>query len=203
MNDIIQEPNVCGSCRGYNRKKGRCGNVTSTWYREDRHPAEIACPAWESPAEVKEAAGPVDAGAVIRQEALPEKTEAGQMLAAIRKNMEDAARQMTLLADMMRATNERMSAMEQVIRTLEKVTPQQTREINRAIMDRAKEICEEYRIPGKDRAAAGAIRTDIRLMTGTKLVKEIARCDYKTVLSAILDWDNYEKIQAIRKRVST
>lgn len=193
--EIIREPDVCGTCGRYNRKRGRCGNITSTWYQEERHPAEIACPAWEALQAAE--------GAAVRKEQLPEKTEAAQMLAAIRKNMEDTARQMTLLADMMRATNERMSAMEQAIRTLEKVTPQQVREINRAMMDRAREICEEYRMGGKERAVAGAIRTDVRLMTGAKTGKEIARCDYQTVIGAILDWDHYEKVQEIRKKVST
>ena len=54
--------------------------------------------------------------------------------------------QISALAEMLRVTNERMAEMEKTIRTLEKVTPQQGLNINRAIRERAAEICQEYRM---------------------------------------------------------
>ena len=131
------------------------------------------------------------------------------------------AEQIGSLAEMLRVTNERMAAMEAAIRTLEKVTPQQAAEINRRIRERAEEICMEYRMtgfgvkiredgtregpgdvladPAKLKAVAAAIRKDVRIMTGAKTAREIARVDFGTVRDAILGWDDYDAIQRIRK----
>lgn len=132
------------------------------------------------------------------------------------------AEQIGSLAEMLRVTNERMAAMEAAIRTLEKVTPQQAAEINRRIRERAGEICEAYRMgvtvtpvePGRGsvpeaarfepnteklKAVAAAIRTEVRIMTGAKTAREIARVDFGTVRDAIAGWDDYEVIRKIRK----
>ena len=130
---------------------------------------------------------------------------------------------------MIRATNERitemgerMAAMEKAVRTLEKVTPQQAGRINQAIRDRAAVICEEYRMgtaqpetevgrgryvvtsgfkadPEKVNALATAIRRDVRKMAGVKATREIARCDYDAMIAYVIDWEDYETVQKIRK----
>ena len=126
------------------------------------------------------------------------------------------------LAEMLRVTNERMAAMEKVIRTLEKITPQQAGNVNRAIRERAGEICAEYLMgvritpvvqgvgsvpeaarfeanPEKKKALAAEIRKAVREMTGARSTREIARCDYDTVIAFVMDWDDYDIIQRIRK----
>lgn len=130
--------------------------------------------------------------------------------------------QISALAEMLRVTNERMAEMEKTIRTLEKVTPQQGLNINRAIRERAAEICQEYRMgvtvtpveqgrgsvperaefkPNREKlqAVAVAIRRDVRAATGARSMQAVARCDYATVIEMVTDWDDYEKVQAIKK----
>ena len=151
----------------------------------------------------------------------------GEQVQVIRKKdaellISAMAEKMGSLAEMLRVTNERMAAMEAAIRTLEKVTPQQAAEINRMIRERAEEICMEYRMgvtvtpvepgrgsvpeaarfepnPEKRKAVAAAIRTEVRIMTGAKTAREIARVDFATVRDAIAGWDDYEVIRKIRK----
>ncbi|MBO7663062.1 MAG: ORF6C domain-containing protein [Clostridia bacterium] len=116
------------------------------------------------------------------------------------KRIQEMAGQMRLLADMLRETNARMAAMEKTIRTLEKVTPRQAAEINARIRERAAEVCREYRAGGQEKAAAAAIRKDVRNMTGVRTAREIARCDFGTVTEAIRDWDDYQAMKKIRQK---
>lgn len=127
---------------------------------------------------------------------------AGGMIPAeeVQNLMEAMAEQLGLMADMLRTTNERMAAMEKTIRTLEKATPGQAADINRAIRERAKEICGEYRMSGTEKAVASAIRKTVREMTGVKTAREVARCDVKIALEMIRGWEEYPEIQAIRKK---
>lgn len=155
---------------------------------------------------------PADAGAVV---------QAGRAeLSAAR--MEEMAGMIRSLAEMLRVTNERLAGMEAALRTLEKATPQQAGEIGKAIRARAGEICEAYRMgvtvtpvePGrgsvperaafeanaeKRKAVAAAIRRDVRILTGAKTAREIARIDVPTVLDAVRGWDDLEEIRKIRK----
>ena len=110
------------------------------------------------------------------------------------------AKQMQIMADMMRVTNERMAAMEKTIATLEKVTPGQAAEINAGIRTRASEICQDYRAAGMEKQAAAAIRKDVRNMTGARTAREISRCDYQTVLKTVREWDNYQTMKALRAK---
>ena len=132
------------------------------------------------------------------------------------------------MGEMMRVMNERMTAMEQTIRTLEKVTPGQAAEINKKIRSRAAEICREYGMekvgklkidhradgrmgeieeqehrrpdPERLKELTGAIRKDVREMTGVKTAREIARCDYPAVKEFIESWDDYDVIMKIRTK---
>lgn len=136
--------------------------------------------------------------------------------------------QISALAEMLRVTNERMQALENevrslgaAVRTLEKVTPQQASRINKAIRERAEEICMEYRMtvlgvriredgkaegpgevlayPKKAKLLAAAIRAEVRTMAGAKTAREVARCDYETVIGYVHAWEDYETIQRIRR----
>ena len=64
--------------------------------------------------------------------------------------MAQALQLMQGMADMVRATNERMAALEQQVRMLEKVTPSQATDLNAAIRQRAAAACQEYRMTGME-----------------------------------------------------
>ena len=92
------------------------------------------------------------------------------------------------MAEMVRATNERMTELEQQVRMLEKVTPSQASDLNAAIRERAAAACKEYRMTGMEKPVAAAIRKTMRLATGARSVREIARCDYKPVRELVATW---------------
>lgn len=139
--------------------------------------------------------------------------ERGQLVPAetVREITAGLTGQISALAEMLRITNERMAAMEKTIRTLEKVTPTQARNINQAIRERAAELCAEYLIgrsgvggfhPDLEamKAIAAAIRREVREITGAQTMKAVARCDYDTMIALILDWDDYEMMKRLRNR---
>lgn len=109
--------------------------------------------------------------------------------------------QMAAMAEMMRMTNERMAELEKTVRTLEKVTPQQITAINKAIRDRAKEVCEDYLAEGAEKMAGAAIRQAVRKMTGAQATREICRCDAGTAIRFIQEWDDPGEMRKIRKKV--
>ena len=102
------------------------------------------------------------------------------------------------MAEMVRATNERMTELEQQVRMLEKVTPSQASDLNAAIRDRAAAACKAYRMTGMEKPVAAAIRKTMRLATGARSVREIARCDYKPVRELVATWDEYKTMKAIK-----
>lgn len=112
--------------------------------------------------------------------------------------MAQALQLMQGMADMVRATNERMAALEQQVRMLEKVTPSQASDLNAAIRQRAAAACQEYRMTGMEQQVGTAIRKTVRLATGARSVREIARCDYKPVLELVVTWDEYKTMKAIK-----
>ena len=112
--------------------------------------------------------------------------------------MAQALQLMQGMADMVRATNERMAALEQQVRMLEKVTPSQASDLNAAIRQRAAAACQEYRMTGMEQQVGTAIRKTVRLATGARSVREIARCDYKPVLEMVATWDEYKTMKAIK-----
>ena len=99
--------------------------------------------------------------------------------------------------EMIRIMSERMTAMERTIRTLEKVTPGQVTRINKLIRQRAGDVCEEYLIPGEEKAVAAMIRTALKTATGAQAMREISRCDMEAVEDLIVGWDDYERIMRL------
>jgi hypothetical protein len=104
------------------------------------------------------------------------------------------------LADMMRATNERMTSLEQQVRLLTKVTPMQAGEINAAIRERAVELCDSYHAPGCEKAVMAAIRRAVRLMQGVQNVRDLPRCEYAVALQQARLWDDYKTMKAIKAK---
>lgn len=126
--------------------------------------------------------------------------EQGNAPANLQAFMENALQLMQGMADMVRATNERMAELEQQVRMLEKVTPSQANDLNAAIRVRAAAVCQDYRMSGQEKAVAGAIRKTMRLATGARSVREIARCDYKPIRELVDTWDEYRTIKAIKAK---
>lgn len=118
------------------------------------------------------------------------------------KALAELGQQMALqlrgIAEMIRMTNERMTALERTVRMLEKVTPQQAAALNRAIRQRAAEICGDYRIEGQEKEVAAAIRKAVRLSTGARSARDIARCDFGPVSEMIRGWEEYRIIKKIK-----
>lgn len=109
---------------------------------------------------------------------------------------------MATMAAMLQATTESMEQLRRQVRLLEKVTPAQATEINRAIRGRATEICAIYMIRD-DRAeklAAAAIRKAVKLQFGAGAVKEIPRCDFEIALEQVQGWDDYKTMKEIKGR---
>ena len=152
--------------------------------------------------------------------------EEDRLLRQTGQNVQELLAGMRAMGEMMRVMNERMTAMEQTIRTLEKVTPGQAAEINKKIRSRAAEICREYQMgeergmivasgggekweavpliwqpdPERLKELTGAIRKDVREMTGAKTAREIARCDYPAVKEFVESWEDYDVIMKIRAK---
>lgn len=107
------------------------------------------------------------------------------------------------MAAMLQATTESMEQLRRQVRLLEKVTPQQAGAINRAIRQRASDLCALYRIPEDAGAkpASAAIRKAVRLQFGGT-VKEIPRCDYEVALRQVQGWDDYKAMKGIREKVT-
>lgn len=159
-----------------------------------------------------------------QQQTLLSVQEEDRLLRQTGQNVQELLAGMRAMGEMMRVMNERMTAMEQTIRTLEKVTPGQAAEVNRKIRERAGEICREYHMgeelgmfvasggkweavpqiwqpdPEQLKEIAGAIRKDVREMTGVKTAREIARCDYPAVKEFIESWEDYDVIRGIREK---
>ena len=132
--------------------------------------------------ELRQAGVPADA------EAAAEIRRLGEMLSA--------------MAAMLKATTESMAELRRQVALLEKVTPAQASAVNRAIRERAAEICGVYGIRGAagEKAAASAIRKAIRLQFGAASAREIPRCEYGVAMDAAGKWDDYREMMKIKKR---
>ena len=129
------------------------------------------------------------------------ENDAGALIGEdVRVTLANMAQIMKGMADMMRTTNERMGALEEQVRALTKVTPAQANSISAAIRDRANEACQEYHALGCEKAAANAIRKELRLTLGIQSVREIPRCDYEVAMETVGLWDDYKAMKAIRAK---
>lgn len=123
--------------------------------------------------------------------------------AEVAQEMQQMREALQTMAGLLRATNETMMQLQRQVRLLEKVTPAQATVINRAIRERAAEICAIYMVRGDqaEKLAAAAIRKAVKLQFGAGSVKEVPRCDYETALVQIRTWDDYKTMKGIREKV--
>lgn len=131
--------------------------------------------------------------------AIPEQ-QLAQLPPEVVQIFQQMAQATVSMANMLRATNERMASMEREIRLLTKVTPAQASAINAAIRDRAAELCATYRATGCEKAAANAIRRAVKLTTGVSNVRELPRCEYAVAMQQVQLWDDYKAMKAIKAK---
>jgi len=107
------------------------------------------------------------------------------------------ARAMEGFGAMVQMMNDRMTAVEQEMRLLTKVTPAQERRLNSLIRQRSREVCAMYRAAGCEAAAGNAIRRAIRLQAGVRSMREIPRCEYKITEQLIQMWEDRKVMKDI------
>lgn len=135
--------------------------------------------------------------------AVPEAAQAPARTDKTAQLFAQLAQTMQSMATMIRATNERMAALEQSVRLLNKVTPAQAGAINAAIRERAAELCAEYRAAGCETAVGNAIRKELKLTMGVQSVRDVARCEYAVAVETARLWDDYRIMKAVKARGRT
>ena len=121
--------------------------------------------------------------------------------AAVVEEMQQMREALQTMAGLLRATNETMMQLQRQVRLLEKVTPSQASALNRAIRERATELCAIYMAPGCDKAVATAIRKAVKLRFGAATAKELPRCEYEVAMAQVQGWDDYKVMKGIREKL--
>ena len=121
--------------------------------------------------------------------------------AAVAEEMQQMREALQTMAGLLRTTNETMMQLQRQVRLLEKVTPAQAGALNKAIRERAVELCAIYMVPGCDKAVAAAIRRAVKLRFGAAAAKDLPRCEYEVAMAQVQGWDDYKIMKGIRERV--
>ena len=129
-------------------------------------------------------------------DALPIPAEVAQEMQQMREALQP-------MAGLLRTTNENMQQLQRQVRLLEKVTPAQASALNRAIRERAVELCAIYmlRDEGGEKAVAAAIRKAVKLRFGAASAKDLPRCEYEVAIVQVRTWDDYKIMKGIREKV--
>jgi len=130
-------------------------------------------------------------------------TNAPAIPEAVAVEMQQMREALQTMAGLLRTTNETMSQLQRQVRLLEKVTPAQATAINRAIRERATELCAIYMLRGEgcEKPVAAAIRKAIKLRFGANTAKELPRCEYEVAMAQVNGWDDYKTMKEIKARV--
>ena len=121
--------------------------------------------------------------------------------AAVAEEMRQMREALQTMAGLLRTTNETMAQLQRQVRLLEKVTPAQASALNRAIRERAVQLCDLYAARGCDKAVAAAIRKAVKLRFGATTAKDLPRCEYEVVMAQVQGWDDYKTMKGIREKV--
>lgn len=121
--------------------------------------------------------------------------------AAVAEEMRQMREAMQAMAQLLRTTNETMMQLQRQVRLLEKVTPAQASALNKAIRERAAQLCDLYAARGCDKAVAVAIRKAVKLRFGAATAKDLPRCEYEVAMAQVQGWDDYKTMKGIRERV--
>ena len=132
-------------------------------------------------------------GELIRMDGAQALADPARELVQMREALE-------MMAGLLRQTNEAVQDLRRQVRLLEKVTPGQANAINRAVRERAAEICGIYLARGCEKLAAAAIRRSVKERFGASSAKEIPRCEYEVAMELARSWDDYQEMTEIRRR---
>ncbi len=103
------------------------------------------------------------------------------------------------MAGKLRDIGSQLQALQLKVAMLEKVTPMQAKDLNGRIRERACDLEMGYGLPeGSAQKLMAAIRRAVRMETGARSTRDVARCDYPVVCGLIGDWEDYETITKMR-----
>lgn len=103
------------------------------------------------------------------------------------------------MAGMIVDMKDQLQALQLKVAMLEKVTPMQAKDLNGRIRERACDLEMGYGLPeGSAQKLMTAIRRAVRMETGARSTRDVARCDYPVVCGLIGDWEDYETITKMR-----
>lgn len=125
-----------------------------------------------------------------------ELTVTEQMTQTLSESRETLSRLVEILSGQQR----QLQALQQKVAMLEKLTPMQVKDVNLRIRQRGCELEMEHALPaGGAEKLTTLIRRQVRLETGARSVRDIARCDYPVVCGLISDWEDYDAIEKARR----
>ncbi len=110
------------------------------------------------------------------------------------------------MAETVRATNERVTALEKQAALSARVTAGQSKHINAAIREQAEKVAAMHGMGSSTtstQAIARAIRRDVCLTAGVTSTRELPKCEYRVYLQQVALWDDYKVIKAIKAREAT
>lgn len=103
------------------------------------------------------------------------------------------------MAGMIVEMRDQMQQLQAKVAMLEKLTPMQVKDVNLRIRERAVQLEAGYDLPeGSAEKLTTLIRRQVRMETGARSTRDIARCDYPVVCEMISDWEDWQAISALR-----
>lgn len=119
----------------------------------------------------------------------------GQELAA---NMRQVGSVMRAMAETVTQLSTEVRQLRAQVAQLEKVTPMQARALNLAIQERARVLSIRY-ATGDPAPLRTAIRRALRMETGVRSTKDLARCDYQVAMEIVETWDEPGTVRKLCK----
>ena len=127
-------------------------------------------------------------------------SEALPIPAEVAAEMQQMREALQTMAGLLRTTNETMAQLQRQVRLLEKVTPAQASALNKAIRERAAQLCDLYAARGCVKPVAAAILKAVKLRFGAATAKDLPRCEYEVAMTQVQGWDDYKTMKEIKGR---
>ena len=135
----------------------------------------------------------MEPSSVAAKAATPSPMDGGRLLGA------EAEGLIRTMAGMIADMRQDMLALQAKVAMLEKLTPMQVKDVNLRIRERAVQLEAGYGLPeGSAEKLTTLIRRQVRMETGARSTRDIARCDYPVVCEMISDWEDWQAISAMR-----
>ena len=129
-------------------------------------------------------------------------TQAGEVLQL--REAEAALRQIGAVMQAMAGTVTELRAEVHQLRAqvaqLEKLTPMQVKTLNLMIRERARVLSIDY-CTGPAQPVCTAIRRALRMETGARSVKDIARCDWQVAQEIVETWEEPQTLRKIADKL--